>query len=275
MSINLSNVLARKFENEAIQAFQDSGKLKNQVRLRDARGADRVQFQVLGSSTTQERTAIQTPIPLANASHTPAVAIVKNYTVSEMTDIFLNNQVGFDERAELVESFAMSMGRRVDQAIIDALDAHSFTKTVASGSDNLNTSQMASVAREMGSDVPDMNRTLLCHDNGFYHLIQEDDVKNIDTSNQKALASGKLPNYVGLDIIKIGDRDEGGLALATNDRTNYAWQKQAVGLAMNMAPKIMIDWEPSFGAHRVTGYLSLGAVVIQDSGVVKLTTDES
>jgi uncharacterized heparinase superfamily protein len=37
----------------------------------------------------------------------------------------------------------------------------------------------------------------------------------------------------------------------------------------------MIDWEPSYGAHRVTGYLSAGAVVIQDAGVGKLTTDES
>lgn len=279
MSINLSNVLVKKFENEAIQQFQDSGKLRNTVRIKDAKGAQQVQFQVLGAVTTQERTAIQTPIPLADATHTPATATVKNYVVSEMTDIFLNNQVGFDERQELVESFGMAMGRRVDQVIIDALAAHSFTKTVAkniSGSnDNLNVAGFVEAARQLGSDVPDEMRTILCHDDGYYHFLQETDVKDFDINFKKPLADGKLPSYMGFDICKIGDRAEGGLALSTNDRTNYAWQKTAVGLAMNMEPKITIDWEPSYGAHRVSGYLSLGGVVIQDSGVVELTTDES
>lgn len=275
MSINLSNVLVKKFENEAIQAFQDSGKLRSKVRVKDAKGAQKVQFQVLGAVTTQERTAIQTPIPLADASHTPAVATVKNYVVSEMTDIFLNNQVGFDERQELVESFGMSMGRRVDQAIIDAMVAHSFTKTVASGSDNLNVSHFAQTAESLGSDVPDEMRNILCHDSGYYHFLQESDVKDIDINFKKPLADGKLPSYFGFDITKIGDRAEGGLGLSGSDRKNYAWQKSAVGLAINMEPKITIDWEPSYGAHRVSGYLSLGGVVIQDSGVVEITTDES
>ena len=280
MSINLSNVLVKKFENEAIQAFQDSGKLRNTVRIRDAKGAQQVQFQVLGAVTTQERTAIQTPIPLADATHTPAVATVKNFVVSEMTDIFLNNQVGFDERQELVESFGMSMGRRVDQAIIDALDAHTFTKTVAdtiSGSaDNLTVAAFVEAARLLGSDVPDDMRHMLVHDDGYYHFLQESDVKDFDTNFKKPLADGRQPSYMGFDLHKIGDRTEGGLAVpSANHRTNYAWQKSSIGLAMNMEPKITIDWEPSYGAHRVSGYLSLGAVVIQDSGVVQITTDES
>jgi hypothetical protein len=275
MSINLSQVLVKKFENEAIQAFQDSGKLRSKVRIKDAKGAQKVQFQVLGAVTTQKRTAIQTPIPLADASHTPAVATVENYVVSEMTDIFLNNQVGFDERQELVESFGMAMGRRVDQAIIDALAAHSFTKTVAAGGDNLNVSHFAGAAEALGSDVPDDMRNWLCHDSGFYHFLQESDVKDIDVNFKKPLTDGKLPSYFGFDITKIGDRAEGGLAKTGDDRKNYAWQKSAVGLAMNMEPKITVDWEPSYGAHRVSGYLSLGGVVIQDSGVAEITTDES
>jgi hypothetical protein len=280
MSINLDQVLVKKFEMEAIQAFQDNGTgLRNAVRVRDAKGAQSVQFQVLGKMLAAERGAIHTMIPLQDAAYTPKTATVKNYVVSEMTDIFLGNQVGFDERQELVLAVTAAMNRRLDQVIIDALDAASISKTVAdniSGStDNLNTAMLAESARLLGSDVPDTDRHLLCHDKGFYHFIQENDVKNFDISVNKALATGVLPEYAGFKIHKLGDRSEGGLVKSGNDRTNYAWQKMAIGLAINMEPKITIDWEPSFGAHRVTGYLSAGAVVIQTDGTVKITSDEA
>lgn len=281
MSINLDQVLVKKFEDELIQSFQDSGTgLRNTVRLRDARGADKVQFQVLGKMQAQERGAIHTDIPLQDASYTPKVATVKNYVVSEMTDIFLNNQVGFDERQELVQAMNMALARRLDQVVLDSIAAASITKTVAdtiSGTaDNMTVEALADAARLLGSDVPDTDRHLLMHDNGFYHFIQETKVASTDFNLNKALAEGRSPEYLGFNIHKMGTRDEGGLPVpSANHRTSYAWQKLAIGLAVNMEPRITIDWEPAKGAHRVTGYLSAGSVVIQEDGVVEITTDES
>jgi hypothetical protein len=285
MSIELSDVLVKKFENEAIQAFQDGGtELRNYVRLRDAKGAQKVQFNVIGKGLASERTAIQTPIPVMDVAHTPKTATVKNYVASELTDIFLNNQVGFDERQELAQTIGMSLNRRLDQVIVDelnrALAASEITKTVAnnvSGSaDNLNVAMLNDAARQLGSDVPEMDRALVCHDSGFYHLLLEDNVKDYDINARKPLVDGQLPNYHGFAIKKMGDRSEGGLTVdGSNDRTNFAWQKQAIGLAMNMEPMIRIDWEPSYGAHRITGYLSAGAVLIQPEGAVAITSRES
>lgn len=281
MSINLDQVLVKKFEMEAIQAFQDAGtNLRNAVRFRDAQGAEKVQFQVLGKATAEKRGAIHTDIPLQDISHTPKTATVEPYVVSDMTDIFLNNEVGFDERQELAQSFAMALNRRLDQIIIDALDDASLSKTVAdniSGSaDNMTVAALAAAAEELGSDVPDEDRHLLMHDSGFYHLIQQSDVKDIDTSFNKALAEGRLPQYVGFNLHKLGDRAEGGLPVpSANHRTSFAWQKNAIGLAVNMEPRISIDFEPAKQAHRVTGVLSAGAVVVQEDGAVQITTDES
>lgn len=281
MSINLDQVLVKKFENELIQSFQDGGTgLRNTVRMRDARGAEKVQFQVLGKMTAQERGAIHTDIPLQDAGYTPKVATVKNYVVSEMTDIFLNNQVGFDERQELVTAMNWALSRRIDQIVLDAIDTATISKTVAdtiSGSaDNMTVDALADAARQLGSDVPDNDRHVIMHDNGFYHFIQENEVASTDFNINKALAEGRAPQYLGFNIHKMGDRDEGGLPVpSSNHRTSYAWQKLAIGLAVNMEPRIMVDWEPSKGAHRVTGYLSAGAVVIQEDGVVEITTDES
>lgn len=282
MSVNLDQVLVKQFENEAIQAFQEKGKLRDTVRVRDAKGAQQVQFQVIGSGTANERTAIQTPLPLANISHTPAVATVKNYTISEMTDIFLNNQVGFDERQELVEVVASALGRRLDQVIIDALEAASSTYTVGDdvggSADNLNVAMFSKAMETLDiNGVESSKKTLLCHYSGYHHFLQESDVKDIDINSRKPLTDGKLPHYYGFDIAAIGTRaNEGGLAVpSANHRRWFAYAKEAVGLALNMAPKIEINYDPAYGAHRVTGFLSAGAVAIQDEGIVEGTADES
>lgn len=280
MSKNLNTLAVKLFEKEAIQSFQEvGGKLKNYVRLRDCKGASQVQFQVLGELTTSERTAIQTPLPTVDAAYTKATATVKRYTVSELTDIFDNSETGVDERMELIEAMKMSLDRRIDQMVIDALDAHSFTNTVAkniSGSaDNLNVAMLVEASRLLGSKVPEQDRVLVCHDDGYHHLINEADVKSSDFNLSKPLVKGQLPHYYGFDICKMADRSEGGLALSTNDRTNYAFQKQALGLAMNIQPKIEVNYSHDYGAWRVSAFVSGGAVVIQDSGVVKITSDES
>lgn len=282
MSINLSTAAVKKFEKEAQQAFQEQGtNLRNAVTVRDAKGSKQVQFQIYGEVIANERTAVHTNIPAQDPTITTPTATVKNYTVGIYTDIFLNNQIGWDGRQSAVQGIVGALNRRMDEIVIEALDSAS-GKTVAAGGDNLNVSHFAEAQRLLGSAVPDMDRHLLCHDNGFYHFIQENDVKDIDINFHKPLADGKLPSYLGLNIHRMGDRDgvivgdgNGGLALSGSDRTNYAWQKKAVGLAMNMDPKITIDWVPEKQAHFIVGKLSAGSVLLQDDGVVTVTTDES
>jgi len=281
MADRLDPVLHKKFENEAIQAFQQDGNdLRNTVRMKDAQGASQVQFDVLGQVTTNERTDTQTPLPSQDPSHTPQVATVRNYHATIYTDKFKNNQVSYDERQEVVEALRMAMNRRLDQIVLDSMINASINKTVAdniSGSaDNMTVAAINDAARQLGSDVPDQDRHVVMHDNGFYHFINESDVKNVDTSPTRALANGMLPEWGGFTLHKMGDRNEGGLPVpSANHRTNFAFQKMAIGLAMNMEPEITIDWAPTHGAHIITGWLSAGAVLVQNSGVVQITTDES
>ncbi len=280
MSLNLSTAQVKLFEKEAIQAFQEMGTdLRNTVRVKDAKGANSVQFNVYGEVVAPERTSIHTPIPVQDPTVAIPTATVKRYAPSIMTDIFDNNEIGFDERQEAVKAISASMKRRLDQVVIDALDAHTFTNTIAnnvSGSvDNLNTAHFAKMAELLGSSVPETDRFMLSHDAGYYHFIQESDVSSSDFNTRKPLTDGSMFNWVGMDIRKLGNRDGlvvgdglGGLQKdGSNDRTGYFYHKSAIGLAMNMEPTIKIDWEPSYGAWRVTGFMSAGGVVIQDGGV--------
>ena len=282
MSINLSDVAVKKFEAEAIQAFQEDGAgLRNTVKVRDAKGAKQVQFQVYGEVIANERTGVHTPIIAQDPSLTPATATVKNYTPSVLTDIFLNNQVGFDERQEAVSAIVSAMKRREDEIVLDAL-ATASGKTFTATGDNMVVANLSEAYRLLGSAVDKKDRHFICHDNNFSHFVVQDNVSSGDYNSYQALVTADVPAYMGFNIHVIGDRDSvtvgdnaGGLPKTGDNRTVYAWQKESIGLAINMQPKIMIDWEPSYGAHRITGYMSAGAVLIQDAGVVTGTISEA
>lgn len=279
MSVNLPNVVATQFAEEVKHKFQEKGSLRDTVRLRDARGAKSVQFNLMGRGQAAERTTIHTEIPVMGISHTPITVDVKNYTAAELTDIFLNNQVPFDEKMELVETISGALSRRLDQVIIDAMDAFAATKTVANNISGAISDMTVDAIREAAKlldqdGVPDGERTLVMSPSGLHSLLESTEASSIDFNNVKALVRGDLDTFYGFNIRKIGNREEGGLPLVTTDRTSFAYHKSAVGLAVNMEPNIRVDWDEQYGAHRVTGFLSAGAGVIDGAGLVDIATAE-
>lgn len=279
MSIHSPNMTQTQFVAEVKHKFQEMGKLRDTVRYRDAKGVKTVQFALMGRGMAAERSSIQTPIPVMNVDQTPVSVSVKNYTASELTDIFFNNQSGFDERSELVDTVANALGRRLDQLVIEALVAANLSKSVAknvSGSNaNMTLAALRKSAELMDKDgVPDSERTLILNPSGLHALLAAAEVGSADYNNVKALVRGDLDTFYGFRIIKIGDRDEGGLPKASTDRTNFAYHKSAIGLAVNMDVDVRIDWDEQYGAHRVTGFLSAGAGIIDATGAVKIITQE-
>ena len=280
MSIDLANVLATQFTEEVKHKFQESGTLRDSVRVRDVRNAKTVQFNLMGRGNAAERTTIHTAIPLMNITHDPVSVSVKNYTASELTDIFLDSQVPFDEKMELVDTIATALGRRLDQIIIDAMVAAAPAKQVAddvSGvSSNLTIDAIRSAAKMLDEDgVPDGDRTLVISPSGLHSLLEDNQATSVDFNNVKALVRGDLDTFYGFQIKKIGNREEGGLPLSVGARTCFAYHKAAIGLGVNMEPTVRIDWDEQYGAHRVTGFLSAGCGVIDDLGLVEISTLES
>ena len=91
----------------------------------------------------------------------------------------------------------------------------------------------------------------------------------------KALVSGEINTFLGFRFYILGDRDEGGLPLSTNDRTCYAFHRSSIGMAVNMAQKTEINYVPEKTSFLVNSMFSAGAVAIDDEGIVKITCDES
>lgn len=282
MSRQLSEEQVTLFTQEVHHEFQSPGKdIRELVRVKDAKGAKIVKFPKMGAGITQERTSIHTPLPIANIDHDPKSATIKRYTISDMVDIFDASEVNFDERQELVKSFTKSLRRRMDQIVIDCLVAASISKTVADTiSGTADDWTLAAVKKVAGlldlDEVDEEERAILLHSTGVHHLNDSTVITSSDHNNMKPLVSGNLDFFYGFNFKKIGNRGEGGLpAPSANHRTSFGFQKSAVGLAVNLEPEIEINYIPLYGAWMVTGYLSAGGVVIDEKGVVEVTTDET
>jgi len=282
MTINILNTLeVKQFEAEVHQVFQEEGNsLRGATRERNIEG-NKTQFPVLGKLQMAQR-VVGTPLITSNQTATAVEVTTTKYSVSQYTDIFLAGEVNFDAKQEAAKSVAMALGRQLDQVIIDALNASSTSKTVAdnlSGSaDNLILLQITKAAELLDNDNVGGERIFVAHSSGIHHfLASEPKGTSIDYVAQKVLLSGKMTDpYYGFHFIMLGDRAEGGLPVpSANHRTSFAFSRQAMGTAIGMDQTVEINYVPTMGAHLVSGFLSAGSKSIDDTGIVKVTTDES
>ena len=274
------------FDSEVKQAFQASRQLAGMVREKMVTG-DTVKFNKLSSGVASVRTP-QTSVTPMNLSYSLVTATMTDYIASEYSDIFNQSHVSFSDRSELSQAVGNAIGRRLDQVVIDALDAATSVAvantvaedgTAGSASD-MNTGKIrAAKAALDANNVPPDNRVLLMHANSLEALLAQTSATSSDFNSVRALVDGSLSTWLGFSILMLGDRDEGGLTKdGSNDRLAYAFHKSALGLGMSMGQKTEVNYIPDKTSYLVSSMFSGGAVAIDDGssgGIVKITSRES
>jgi len=280
---NLSAAFVQLFDSEVHQAYQGSAQLQNVCRMRTGVVGNTVNFPKIGKGQATLRNPGTDVVPL-NSSFTSVNVSMSDFSASEYSDIFLQTKINFDERRELAQVVGSAIGRRQDQIIIDAINAASAGTTVAktvvtSGSaaaSNLNVGKILAAKKALDAgNVPPTDRHFVIHANNLSGLLGDERAISADFNSIRALVSGEINSYLGFQFHVIGDRDEGGLPLSTNDRTCFAFHKSAIGCAVAMAPSTEINYVPEKTSFLVTAKLSMGAVAIDTAGIVDVTCDES
>jgi len=123
--------------------------------------------------------------------------------------------------------------------------------------------------------VPATDRTFVHGAIGLEQLLGETNATSSDFNSVKSLVNGEIDTWLGFKFVMIEDRDEGGLDLTTNIRKNFAYHKQALGLAIGMNMETKIDWIPEKTSWLTNGTFSAGAIGIDDAGIYEVLTYEA
>ncbi len=280
MAISLSNAFVTLFDAEVKQAYQGKAMLVGAVRQRRGVEGSTVRFPKVGRGVATARVT-QTDVTPMNVGFSNVTCTLSDWNAAEYSDIFSQQKVNFDERAELSQVVGAAIGRRQDQMILDALNAASSTGTVANSIGGANTNMNIAKLREAAKilntkNVPSDGRHIIIHANSLASMLEQTSVTSSDFNSVKALVQGELSTFMGFQFHILGDRSEGGLPIdASNDRTLYAFHKDAIGYAEGIAPRTEINYIADKTSWLVNALFSAGGIAIDAEGIVKITARDT
>ena len=277
MAVAISNAFVQMFDAEVKQAYQGARSLAGVVRERTNVEGSQVKFPKIGKGTATVRVP-QTDVTPLNVSYSQVTATMSDFIAAEYSDIFNQQKVNFDERRELVQVVSGAIGRRMDQLVIDALNAASSPSTVATtvggSGTNMNLAKLLAAKKALDTkNVPAEGRCMVIHANGLSALLDETELTSSDFATVKALSTGEIDTFLGFKFITLGDRDEGGLPLPST-RTCFAFHRDAIGMGIGMGQRSEINYIAEKTSFLVSSMFSAGAVAIDDEGIVKISATE-
>jgi len=277
MAVGISNAFVQMFDAEVKQAYQANRALAGLVRERSNVEGNQVKFPKIGKGTATVRVP-QTDVTPLNVTYSQVTATMSDYIAAEYSDIFNQAKVNFDERRELVTVVGSAISRRMDQIVIDALNAASSPSTVGTDiggvGSNMNLAKLLAAKKALDTkNVPSEGRVMLIHANGLSSLLDETELTSSDFASVKALVQGEIDTFLGFRFVTLGDRDEGGLPLPST-RTCFAFHRDAVGMGIGMNQSSEINYVAEKTSFLVSSMFSAGAVAIDDEGIVKISATE-
>jgi hypothetical protein len=272
MSINLSPVAVTEFDSMVKHAYQGMGKLKGAVTVRNNVVGDTYKFRAMGKGLANQKTTSADVDPM-DISHSLITATLANWNAPEYTDMFDAQEVNFDEKQELAQTIAGALGRRTDQLIIDAMDAASptavGTTTTGLTAGDLIDAKVQLVKNGVGSG----DLFTVINGTGLAGLLSDEKITSADYQNVKALVNGEVNTFAGFNVVVLEDRAEGGLTVATDVVSAYAFSRDAIGLAIGIDMKTSIDYVPQKTSWLCNGMLKAGAAVRDVSGLIEIKYD--
>jgi len=281
MSRNLTANEQASFDSRVKAAYELGGLLRSTVEIADNIVGSTHRFHLMGKGLATKRID-QTDVVPMNIVHGNATATLEDWNAAEYTGIFNQQKVPYKEQDKLATVIANAIGRREDQLILDALDAAATTLTVATSvggaATGLNTAKMRRAAMLMNrAGVPRMKgeRTFVISAEGLENLLGDPDANTIDKNNIKTLYDGEISHWLGFEIVVMEDRAEGGLPKVGNIRTNFAYHRPAIGLAVGINMRTEVNYIPVKTSYLANGIFSAGAVAIDPTGIVEIETTEA
>jgi len=274
MSINLSPVAVTEFDSMVKHAFQNASLLRDTVTVRNNVVGDTYKFRAMGKGLANQK-ATSADVDPMDVAHSLITATLQNWNAPEYTDIFDQAEVNFDEKQELATTIAGALGRRLDQLVIDAMDAASPTAVGTGGTGLVATDLIDAKVELVKQGVGSGDLYCAINAAGLAGLLADEKTTSADYQAVKALVNGEINTFAGFNVVVIEDRSgaEGGLTISSDVVSAYAYSKEAIGLAVGIDMKTSIDYVPQKTSFLCNGMLKAGAAVRDVAGLVEINYD--
>lgn len=276
MSLGLPAIQIIDFDAQVKAAYQKAGVLRSHVRTKTGVVGASTRFRRYNRGVATPRVPQTDVIPM-NTSYGEVTAFLADWNAPEYTDVFDQQKTNISEREVVATNIAAAIGRREDQIIIDALNAANASANIAAGGSGLTYDKFRRAQAIMDQRaVPMGQRKMAISPRGKEDILGENRFISMDFISRKMVESGELPpRLMGFDLVMIEDRDEGGLPLVSTTRTNFAWDMQAIGLAIGIDSASTVDWIAEKTSWLANKLFSAGAVTIDTLGVIEIDTVEA
>lgn len=275
MSATLTNVQQIEFDALVKADYHSRGfLLRDTIRFKHDVIGNQVQFRKV-NQVIAVQTAYLAAVTIQDPGYNKETATLLKYTAPTAVDEVQELTVNFDSKMENAMLVSQAMGRRSDQIIIDALDANP-GDTIVNGGTNFTYAKFTQ-ALEFFDDnaVPLAERFVAMSASNFRSLLGDDQFVSTFYTKNDVIDRARIREYLGFNVVVIPSMTEGGLPKAGNIRTALAWHKMAAGAGVGANFRTEINYIPQNTSYLVNGVFSMGAVVIDNTGVLAIDCDES
>ncbi|MBD5400143.1 hypothetical protein HDR61_00105 [bacterium] len=271
MSVSIDNVFVKQFEADVHLAYQQMGtKLRSTVRSKSGVIGASTTFQKVGRgmASTKSRHGI---VPVMNLNHEPVECILQDYYAGDWVDALDELKTNVDERRVVASAGAYALGRKTDELIIDAMN--NATASVGDYSTGLSKDLILSALEVLNTnDVPDDGRRFAVI--GVHQWNELLTLKEFVSSEYV----GDTPMTNGADARKwlgITWVLHNGLPADGANRDCFLYHASSIGHACGQEVKTDISWHGERAAHFISNSMSQGAVMIDETGIVRMKCGES
>jgi len=275
MSISLTNVQQIEFDALVKAVYRSRGfLLRDSIRMKNDVVGNQVSFRKVDQVIAVETGYLQA-VTIQDPNYQKALATLLKYTAPTAVDEVQELTVNFDAKMENAMLVAQAMGRRSDQILIDALEADP-GDTIADGGTNFTYEKFTECLEFFDNNaVPLPERFVAMSANNFRSLLGDDQFVSTFYTKNDVIDRARIREYLGFNVIVIPAMTEGGLPKAGNIRTALAWHKMSTGAGIGKNFRTEINYIPQNTSFLINGVFSMGAVVIDNRGVLAIDCDES
>lgn len=274
MAITIDQAFVQQFGAEVKHSYQAESKLYPIVRKRMVTGANQSRFQKLGAVSAYTKTR-NADLTVLEPAHTYTdVSMTDHYATVLVDDLDLL-KTNVDIKREYVKTVSRAIAKKLDEVIITALTAGTATTTTNSGAMTL--ARFIEIKTYFdNNEVPDSDRHVVIGAKTLADLLAVQQVTSSDYNTVRALVDGSVNTYLGMNVCQLPDSWLPLNATPTPDtRVNFGFHSDAVGVAVNADIKTFIEWSPDKHAWWVKAVASMGAAIVDTTGVCEFEVDIS